>query len=399
MRNIVVIGAGFAGLWSSISAARSLDELHENDVRITVINRDEWHGVRVRYYESELIDTQIPLNEILDPIGVELVVGEVEKIDYSSHVVSVRTIGGACKLPYNRLIVAAGSQLRRPNLPGFDGWTFNVDTYNEAVRLEDHLIDLGKRTPSTGRNHVVVVGAGTTGIEVACEMTDRLKKKGIYQGRITLIDSLPYIGSHMGENARPVIEEALVELEIRTCTGVSIRSFDQNGIVLAGGERIESDTIIWAGGLEANDLAKTFQVNTDASGRLPVDGYLRVSGVADVFAAGDIAAASVDDGHVSVMSCQHSRPMGKFAGHNAVADLSGQDMIPFEVSTYWTCLDLGPWGAVRTEGWEREVVKKGPDAKAIKMHINRERIYPPRSQQRAEILESGRPEVQSPPPQ
>ena len=85
MRNIVVIGAGFAGLWSSISAARSLDELHENDVRITVINRDEWHGVRVRYYESELLDTRIPLNEILDPIGVELVVGEVEKIDYSSH--------------------------------------------------------------------------------------------------------------------------------------------------------------------------------------------------------------------------------------------------------------------------------------------------------------------------
>ena len=79
MRNIVVIGAGFAGLWSSISAARSLDELHENDVRITVINRDEWHGVRVRYYESELLDARIPLNEILDPIGVELVVGEVEK--------------------------------------------------------------------------------------------------------------------------------------------------------------------------------------------------------------------------------------------------------------------------------------------------------------------------------
>ena len=147
--------------------------------------------MRVRYYESELLDTRIPFNEILDSIGVELVVGEVEKIDYSSHVVSARTIGGACELPYNRLIVAAGSQLRRPNLPGFDGWTFNVDTYNEAVRLEDHLIDLGKRVPSTGRNHVVVVGAGTTGIEVACEMTDRLKKNGIYQGRITLIDSLP----------------------------------------------------------------------------------------------------------------------------------------------------------------------------------------------------------------
>ena len=202
----------------------------------------------------------------------------------------------------------------------------------------------------------------------------------------------------MGDDARPVIEEALSELDIRTRTSVSVKSFDHSGVVLVDGERIETDTIIWAGGLQASNLTKEIPVNTDGLGRLSVDNYLRVSGTADIFAAGDIAAAPVEDGYVSVMSCQHSRPMGRFAGHNAVADLAGYDMIPLEVSAYGTCLDLGTWGAVRTEGWERKVVKKGLDAKAIKIHINRDRIYPPRSQDRAEILESGRPEVQSPPP-
>jgi len=288
--------------------------------------------------------------------------------------------------------------VRHPNLPGFDTWTFNVDTYDEAVRLEAHLHDLGTRSPSVGRDHVVVVGAGLTGIEAACEMPERLKKNGLPQGKVTLIDALPNIGSHMGDDARPVIEEALSELDIRTRTSVSVKSFDHSGVVLVDGERIETDTIIWAGGLQASNLTKEIPVNTDGLGRLSVDNYLRVSGTADIFAAGDIAAAPVEDGYVSVMSCQHSRPMGRFAGHNAVADLAGYDMIPLEVSAYGTCLDLGPWGAVRTEGWERKVVKKGLDAKAIKIHINRDRIYPPRSQDRAEILESGRPEVQSPPP-
>ena len=399
MRDIVVIGAGFAGLWSSISAAGSLDDLREGDVRITVVNRDKWHGVRVRYYESDLTDARIPLNGILDPIGVGLVVGEVENIDHVGHVVSVRTLGGDSKLPYDRLILAAGSQLRHPNLPGFGRWTFNVDTYAEAVRLNAHLHDLGMRSPSAGRDHVVVVGAGLTGIEAACEMPERLKKNGLPQGKVTLIDALPNIGSHMGDDARPVIEEALFELDIRTRTSVSVKSFDHSGVVLVDGERIETDTIIWAGGLQASNLTKEIPVNTDGLGRLSVDNYLRVSGTADIFAAGDIAAAPVEDGYVSVMSCQHSRPMGRFAGHNAVADLAGYDMIPLEVSAYGTCLDLGPWGAVRTEGWERKVVKKGLDAKAIKIHINRDRIYPPRSQDRAEILESGRPEVQSPPPE
>ena len=63
-----MIGAGFAGLWSSITAAGSLDDLREDGVRISVVDRDKWHGVRVRYYESDLTDARIPLNGILDPI-------------------------------------------------------------------------------------------------------------------------------------------------------------------------------------------------------------------------------------------------------------------------------------------------------------------------------------------
>ena len=101
--------------------------------------------------------------------------------------------------------------MRHPNLPGFDRWTFNVETYDEAVRLDAHLHDLGTRSPSVGRDHVVVVGAGLTGIEAACEMPERLKKNGLPQGKVTLIDALPNIGSHMGDDARPVIEEVLSE--------------------------------------------------------------------------------------------------------------------------------------------------------------------------------------------
>jgi NADH dehydrogenase len=63
-----MIGAGFAGLWSSISAAGSLDDLREDDVGITVVNRDKWHVVRVRYYESDLTDARIPINGIFDPV-------------------------------------------------------------------------------------------------------------------------------------------------------------------------------------------------------------------------------------------------------------------------------------------------------------------------------------------
>ena len=105
----------------------------------------------------------------------------------------------------------------------------------------------------------------------------------------------------------------------------------------------------------------------------------------------------VDADHASVMSCQHSRPMGRFAGHNAVCDLLGQPMLPLQIPWYTTILDLGAWGAVYTEGWDRHLVAKGADAKRTKEIINRQRIYPPVSGDRQAIFDAAAPVVQAPP--
>jgi NADH dehydrogenase len=61
-------------------------------------------------------------------------------------------------------------------------------------------------------------------------------------------------------------------------------------------------------------------------------------------------------------------------------------MLPLRIPWYVTVLDLGPWGAVYTEGWERHVVTKGEAAKRIKQLINCQRIYPPLTGSRQEIL-------------
>ena len=76
-------------------------------------------------------------------------------------------------------------------------------------------------------------------------------------------------------------------------------------------------------------------------------------------------------------SAQHAIPQGLCVGHNVVADLFGGDLTELQTLPYGTCLDLGEAGAVYTEGWERQVVLVGDDAKALKRAINEEWIYPP----------------------
>jgi NADH dehydrogenase len=128
--------------------------------------------------------------------------------------------------------------------------------------------------------------------------------------------------------------------------------------------------------MRASPLTAQIPVERDRLGRLPVDDYLRVIGIDNVFAAGDAALARMDDNHMSVMSCQHGRPMGRYAGYNVASDLLGEPMMPLRIPWYVTVLDLGPAGAVYTEGWDRQVVAQGDEAKATKQIINTQRIYP-----------------------
>src|SRR5215831_3343846 len=86
MQRIVVLGAGFAGLWSAVGAARSLRELGigPDDIQIVVVNRTAWHSIRVRNYEADLGETRIPLEEVLGPIGVRHTEGRLPTLTFRS---------------------------------------------------------------------------------------------------------------------------------------------------------------------------------------------------------------------------------------------------------------------------------------------------------------------------
>ncbi|MBR0851510.1 NAD(P)/FAD-dependent oxidoreductase [Bradyrhizobium diazoefficiens] len=400
MARIVVLGAGFAGLWAAIGAARKRDEIGASgDIEIRLVDRNPYHNIRVRNYEVDLSEVAIPLPQLLDPIGVSHAIGEVEAIDPARREIALVTSSGEETLAYERLVLALGSEVRRPDIPGLSDHAFDVDTYTAALRLEQHLAALGRSAPSPGRTTVVVVGAGFTGIEVAAEMPDRPSRAGLNGSRrIILVDPNPAVGATIGTHARPSIETALSALEIETRLGVRVTSVEAGGMRLSSGEFVPTRTVIWCAGMRASPLAARLPGARDRLGRLLVDPFMRVADLPGLFAAGDVASSLVDGLHPTVMSCQFARPMGRFAGHNVVADLVGQPLLPLRIDWYVTVLDLGDWGALYTEGWDREVRAAGAVAKATKQIINRKRIYPPLSGRKADLFAAAAPTVQAPPP-
>jgi NADH dehydrogenase len=396
---VLVLGSGFAGLWVALGAARRLDELGvpTDTVEVVVISSQPFHDIRVRNYEADISACRIPLGDVLDPVGVRHIVADVTGIDAATRTVSV---ADGTVYDFDRLVLALGSQVVKPDIPGLKEFGFDVDTHDAALRLQDHLRTLADGVADAGAATAVVVGAGLTGIETASELPAMLATA--FAGRdvtprVVLIDHNPYVGSDMGVSARPVIEKALVDNGIEPMTGVRVVAVDDSGITLSSGEVLPAATVVWCAGMRANPLTVQLGVELDRLGRVPVDDYLRVVGVPGVFAAGDVAVARMDDEHLSVMSCQHSRPMGRYAGYNVISDLLGEPMLSLRIPWYVTVLDLGPAGAVYTEGWDRHVVAQGEQAKATKRVINTERIYPPLNRDPMALLSAAAPALQTAP--
>lgn len=379
--NILIIGAGFAGVWSALSAARLLDQAQRGDISISVLAPQAALRIRPRFYEPDVQALQAPLEALFDVVGVNFIQGHAEHIDAACQKVGYRDDNNQQhEIGYDRLILAAGSQVARPALAGLAEHAFDVDQMESASRLEQHLKGLAALPASPARDTVVVCGGGFTGIETATEMPLRLRAilGADASVRVVVVDRGAKVGAALGAGITPSIVAASAQAGVEWLTARAVVAVDAGGVTLDNGEYIASKTVIWTVGVKASPLTAQVDGERDGLGRLRVDDRLKVIGQQHIYATGDVAWAAVDDiGNHALMTCQHAIPMGRHSGNNAAADLLGQAPVVYRQPKYVTCLDLGGWGAAYSEGWERELKLQGQEGKALKRQINSVWIYPP----------------------
>jgi NADH:ubiquinone reductase (H+-translocating) len=352
VHRVVVVGAGFAGVWSAAGAALARGD---DDLRITVIAPNDHLVLRPRLYEREPELAAVELSRIFEPIGVEHVRSTVTAIDTGRRVV----VADGEDVAYDRLVLATGSKLIQPRgLPGADH-LFDIDTVEGAQRLAEHL--RGRHAVST-----VVVGAGFVGLEAATALAAR--------GDVLIVDTAEVVGDQLGPGPREAIETALATLGIECRMRTTVTEVGDGYAVLSDGTRVTADAVVWSVGMRASHLTAQISDRLDHLGRVPVDRHLRA--LPEVFVAGDTAAAAFDAEHVVMQACQHASPLGKVAGYNAAADLLGQPLRDFTPGPYVTCLDLGDAGGIFTRGWDRRVMATGAEGADIKRRIN-QAIHPP----------------------
>jgi NADH dehydrogenase len=368
-KKILVVGGGFAGFWAAIAARR----VAGSAVDIALVSPEPNLEMRPRLYEARPDTLAIDIRQHLSKVDVDFVRGKAVALDTAAKVVELET---GARLAYDRLIVATGSCMSRPPVPGAEQ-AYSVDTQAEAIAFDQRLAEIAR---NVGQPTIAVVGAGFTGIELALELRDRLLAHGADGAaerlRIVLIDRAHAVGPELGQGPRSEIEQALNSARVELRLGATVTGLASDRVGFAGGSVLSADAVVLATGMRAAPFAAQVPGERDQLGRVIVDAELRTPAAPEVFVAGDAAAADVGDGHRALQSCQHALQIGRVAGENAARDLLGMTPVAYAQPNYVTCLDLGRSGAVRTQGWDRKVEASGPDAKVVKRMINTKLIYP-----------------------
>lgn len=355
---VVVVGAGFGG----IAAVRGL---RHAPVDVVLVDRRNHHLFQPLLYQvaSALLDP----SEIAQPVravvrGVrncEVRLADVTAVDLDAR--CVRTDAGV--VPYDHLVMACGSVTEGFSVPGVEH-AFGLKEIGDALALRNHLLEQVERAVWTAdaaeRRRllgVTVVGGGPTGVECAGALVELFSLMlgkdfgGLRRDEvgITLVEAgdslLAPFAPRLRRAARRTLERRGVQVRLDT----TVREVTPAGLRLAGGDELAAATVIWTAGVRGAPAAALLGVPPTRSGRIPVDGHLRVPGHPEVQVIGD-AAALRQDGAVLPMLAPVAIQEGAHVARTLAASVRGEDVAPFRYRDKGTMATIGRNAAVAQIG-------------------------------------------------
>jgi NADH:quinone reductase (non-electrogenic) len=302
---VVVLGAGFGGLFAARGLARA-------PVEVIVVDRHNYHLFQPLLYQVAV--AALPPSDIAWPVrsilsrqkNAVVLLDEVRGVDLAERHVLTRH----AEIAFDYLVIATGST---HSYFGHSDWELvapGLKTIDDATRIRRSILEAFERAEMTRdaaeRRRLltfVIVGAGPTGVELAgtiAELAQRTLVRDFRRidprsARIVLVEAGPNVLAAFDPKLRDYARLALERLGVEVRVGVAVTGCDAAGVTLDA-ERIESETVIWAAGVQASPVGAWLGVATERGGKVAVAGDLSVPGLRDVFVIGDAAQADAGDG-------------------------------------------------------------------------------------------------------
>jgi NADH:ubiquinone reductase (H+-translocating) len=360
-KRILVVGAGFAGLY----AAMGMRPLARAGHRITVVNPQNF--MQYQPFLPEVASGTIDPRAVAVPLRTTLrhcdvVIGEVGPLDHQGRSATIRLADGSERvMEYDVLVLTPGSTSRVLPIPGLAELGIGFKTVQEAIYLRNRVLsrlDVAAETEDEERRRAaltfVFVGGGYAGVEALGELED-LARDAIAsypslrpeEMRWILVDVAPKILPELGPKLAAYAVERLAERGIEVLVETRLESYEDRIVRLSGGRTFAADTLVWTAGVRPSSIARNAGLPVDEAGRVRVDEHLRVEGAEDVWAAGD--AAAVPDrttGGIMPPTAQHGMRQGRRLARNLTAWIEGGRLEPFVHRNIGAVCSLGRYKGI-----------------------------------------------------
>ncbi|MEX0588611.1 MAG: FAD-dependent oxidoreductase [Cyanobium sp.] len=345
---VVIVGGGFGGLYTALALAGRRQ--HPPVLLIEPNDRFLFLPLLYELLSGELRSWEIAprYDTLLAGKGVAWLQDRVERIDADASL--VHTAGGR-QLPYCRLVVATGAKSNSFGIPGVADHTLGFRTLADVERLQRLISDLRQRAKPLQR--LAVVGAGASGVELACKLADQLQGSAILE----LIEQGPGLLPQAKAFNREQADRALQRRDVRLRTHTRVEAVQPGMLELhgpGGAEQLSVEAVIWTAGLRFSAPAITPAAAIDRGGRLMCTPSLQLRDQERIFALGDIG--HVDD-HTQDESTKPLPATAQVAfqqadclAGNLLNSLAGEPLEPFQYNDLGEMMSLGEGEASLTGG-------------------------------------------------
>ncbi len=340
---VVIIGAGFGGLFAARTLANTA-------VEVILIDRHNFHTFTPLLYQ--VATAGLDPGEIAYPVraifrhapNIHPLMGEVETIDVAGRRVMVQSGGQSRAIPYDYLILAAGSMTQHFGLASVAEHALSLKDLPDAVTLRNHILRQFERAAwsddAADRDAaatLVVVGGGPTGLETAGALHElairvleqeysRLERP--VSPRVILVEAADHLLAPYPPSLRQAALDQLRSLGVEVILGDAVVEAGADSIRLRSGRVIPTRTLIWSAGVKASPLAAVLGVPLARDGRVPVRPSLEVPGLPQVYVVGDMAHVEDDRGPYP-MVIPVARQQGILAAQNILRQIRGEPPQPF----------------------------------------------------------------------
>jgi NADH:quinone reductase (non-electrogenic) len=331
---VVIVGGGFGGL----ACARKLDG---KPLDVLLIDVRNYHLFTPLLYQvgTALLnpsDIAVPFRAVFRRSrNVRFLQALVTGVDLEKRHVSTNVRG---EIGFDYLVVATGSTNNYFGNPDLADSTLAVKTMGEAQALRLHVLSCLERAaeaPSDDERRrwltFVIVGGGPTGVEYAGAISELMRlvlgrdypelradhaSIVLVEGHVRLLGAFP---ERLGLYAQRI----LVKRGVEVVTGTVVDNATADRVTLSTGRHIETRTVVWSAGVRPLDPLESAGPPRSATGRVTVDGTLRVVGHDGVFVIGDAASVAWEGGEL-VMLSPPAMQEGRHAAREILAAAEGK---------------------------------------------------------------------------